>query len=225
MTSSSKTSAPSKVERSEAPETVGTSCRSSRAISAAQAARLEEVLHQVLARRADVREHRDRAGELVEAREIEGDAGPARHGDQVDDRVGRAAEREHDGDRVLEVLRRERRGTGSETMRRPAATAIRGWSECAAGIEAAPGMRHAQAPRPPTSSSTPFPSSCSGPGEEAIACSTSSQSACVMFPARSSAQYFHTSEPEPRVSPRQLRPQHRPARDEDEREASRTRRP
>ena len=41
------------------------------------------------------------------------------------------------------------------------------------------------------------------PGDEAIACSTSSQSAWVMFPARSSAQYFHTSEPDPKVDPRQ----------------------
>ena len=41
------------------------------------------------------------------------------------------------------------------------------------------------------------------PGVDAIRSSISSQSACVMFPARSSAQYFHTSEPLPNVLPRQ----------------------
>ena len=58
---------------------------------AAEAAGLEEVLHEVLAGRADVGEHRDGAGELVEVVEGEVDAGSAGHGDEVDDRVGGAA--------------------------------------------------------------------------------------------------------------------------------------
>ena len=39
------------------------------------------------------------------------------------------------------------------------------------------------------------------PGERAMPSSTSCQSFSVMLPARSSAQYFQVSEPEPRNSP------------------------
>ena len=88
------------------------------------------------------------------------DAGPAGHRDQVDDRVGRTAEREHDRDRVLEVLRRQlqrRQRRRSAAPRRP---------PCADDPNARPGSRRRPArsrpaPRPPTSSSTPSPSSCS----------------------------------------------------------------
>ena len=75
----------------------------------AESAGLEEVLHQVLAARAQVGEHRDFAGELVEAAHRHVYSGSAGHGDQVDDRVGGAAQRQHDLDRVLEGLQRERR--------------------------------------------------------------------------------------------------------------------
>src|SRR3954470_24737432 len=42
------------------------------------------------------------------------------------------------------------------------------------------------------------------PGDDAMRSSAESQSASVMRPARSSSQYFQTSEPEPSVVPRQL---------------------
>ena len=42
------------------------------------------------------------------------------------------------------------------------------------------------------------------PNERAMPPSISCQSSSVMLPARFSVQYFHTSEPEPRYSPRQL---------------------
>ena len=41
------------------------------------------------------------------------------------------------------------------------------------------------------------------PGERAIESSISCHSSWVMRPARSSSQYFHTSEPEPKVRSRQ----------------------
>ena len=87
-------------------------------------------------------------------------------------------------------------------MRRPAATAMRGWSASAAGIEAAPGIV-----RPSASTAEVMveavPIVMQWPGDEAIRSSTDSQSASVIRPARSSSQYFQTSEPEPSVEPRQ----------------------
>ena len=202
MTSSSKTSAPAKVARSDAPETVGTSCRSSRAISPRKPPASKKSCIRYfpdgrrLARTGTLRESSSKRARSS------GDAGPARHGDQVDDRVGRAAQRQHDGDGVLEVLRseRERReGRRCGAPRRPPS---------ADGPSARPGSRRRRAWSRPSASTAevivdavPIVMQC--PGEEAIACSTSSQSACVMFPARSSAQYFQTSDPEPKVSPRQ----------------------
>src|SRR5690349_22351087 len=41
------------------------------------------------------------------------------------------------------------------------------------------------------------------PGDEAMRSSAEAQSASEIRPARSSSQYFQTSEPEPRVCPRQ----------------------
>ena len=42
------------------------------------------------------------------------------------------------------------------------------------------------------------------PNERAMPLSISAQSASLILPARFSSQYFHTSEPEPSVCPRQL---------------------
>ena len=67
-----------------------------------KASRLEEVLHEVLARGPDVGQDRDGPGELVEAIQRQRDAGAAGHGDEVDDRVGRAAEGQDDLHGVLE---------------------------------------------------------------------------------------------------------------------------
>jgi hypothetical protein len=49
------------------------------------------------------------------------------------------------------------------------------------------------------------------PGERAMPSSISCQSLCVMLPARSSAQYFQVSEPEPSVFLAPVAAQHRPA--------------
>ena len=68
----------------------------------AQPAGVEEVLHEVLPRRADVREHGRAPRDRVEAREVEREAGAPRHRDEVHDGVARAAEREHGDDRVVE---------------------------------------------------------------------------------------------------------------------------
>ena len=93
----------------------------------------------------DVGQQRRAAGELVEVAEVQLDADAPGHGDQVDDGVGGAAEREHRGDRVAE--RRAR--SGSWRAGRPprpcprcaarCARAITACRESAAGIEAAPG--------------------------------------------------------------------------------------
>ena len=73
----------------------------------AQAAGIEEILHQVFARRPDIGEHRHLARDLVEALHVERDAGAARHRDHVDDGVGRAAHRHVHLDGVVERGRRE----------------------------------------------------------------------------------------------------------------------
>ena len=73
----------------------------------AQAAGVEEVLHQVFAGRADVGDHRDLPRNLVEALHVERDAGAPRHRHHVDDGIGRAAERHVHLDRVVEGGGRE----------------------------------------------------------------------------------------------------------------------
>ena len=91
---------------------------------------------------------------------------------------------------------RDSGGSGRSTIRRPAATAMRGWSESAAGIDAAPGSVN---PRASTADVIvdAVPIVMQWPGEDAIRSSTDSQSASVIRPARSSSQYFQTSEPTP----------------------------
>ena len=71
-----------------------------------QAARVEEVLHQVLAGGRTFARKRRRARELVEARERQRHAGAAGDGDQVDDGVRRAADGHVGADRVVERLAR-----------------------------------------------------------------------------------------------------------------------
>ena len=77
------------------------------------------------------------------------------------------------------------------------------WRESGAGMEAAPGSV-----RPSASAALVMveavPMVMQWPGERAMPCSISCQSFSVMLPARSSAQYFHESEPEPSVAPPQL---------------------
>ncbi len=76
----------------------------------AQSAGVVEVFHQVLARRPDVREEGCLAGERIELVEVERHAGAARHRDQVHDRVGRTADREHGGHGIVEGSGRDEVG-------------------------------------------------------------------------------------------------------------------
>ena len=109
-----------------------------------QAAGVVEILHQEGAGGAEIGGDRHVAGDAVEVVEQELDAGAAGHGDQVDDGVGRAAERHVDDERVLE------RGAGKDVARlqvladhlddAPAAGGRHAaWPESAAGIDEAPG--------------------------------------------------------------------------------------
>ena len=89
------------------------------------------------------------------------------------------------------------------TMRRPAAAHIRAWLASGAGIDEAPGSAS------PIASVIAImvaavPITMQVPNEREMPPSISFQSASVMLPARFSSQYFHASEPEPSVSPRQL---------------------
>ena len=68
----------------------------------AQAARIEEILHQERARRPHVRDHRHRARDAVEIGERNLHARALRHRDHMDDGVGRAAHRHVHLDGVLE---------------------------------------------------------------------------------------------------------------------------
>jgi hypothetical protein len=87
------------------------------------------------------------------------------------------------------------------TMRLPVRAAITAWRESAAGIEAAPGrvMPSASAALVMVEA---VPIVMQWPGERAMPCSISAQSASLILPARSSAQYFQTSLPEPSAPPR-----------------------
>src|SRR5262249_17497741 len=89
------------------------------------------------------------------------------------------------------------------TMRRPATAHLRGWLESAAGSEEAPGRGRASASAIAIIvAAVPMPMQV--PNEGAMPLSISFHCASVMRPARFSVQYFQTSEPEPRYSPRQL---------------------
>ena len=158
-----------------------------------------------------------RPGELVEAVQRQRDAGSAGHRDQVDDRVGRAAQREHDRDRVLEVLRRQRQ----RRQRRRSAAPRR--PPCADGPNARPGSKRRPAkPRPSASTAdvivdaVPIVMQC--PGDDAIACSTSSQSACGDVPGAQLGPVLPDVGPAAQRLAAPVRAQHRPARHEDERQ-------
>ncbi len=88
------------------------------------------------------------------------------------------------------------------TILRPLSVAIRACRESAAGIDAAPGSV-----KPIASVAEVIvdavPMVMQWPGERAMPFSISSQVSSVIFPARSSAQYFQTSDPLPRAPPRQ----------------------
>ncbi len=73
----------------------------------AQAAGIEEILHQEFAGRAHIGEHRHLARQLVEALHVERQAGAARHRHHVDDGIGRAAHRHVHADGVVEGGRRQ----------------------------------------------------------------------------------------------------------------------
>ena len=88
------------------------------------------------------------------------------------------------------------------TISRPVSLAIRAWRESAAGIDAAPGSVN------PSASAAEVivdavPMVMQWPGERAMPFSISVHASSVRLPARFSAQYFQTSDPEPRYSPRQ----------------------
>ncbi len=88
------------------------------------------------------------------------------------------------------------------TMRRPAAVASCALRESAAGTDDAPGSTN---PRASTAlvMVDAVPIVMQVPNDRAMPFSISPNSLSVMFPARSSAQYFHASLPLPSVSPRQ----------------------
>jgi hypothetical protein len=88
------------------------------------------------------------------------------------------------------------------TMRLPESVAIFAWFESGAGIDDAPGSVS------PSASAIDIivaavPIVMHVPGERAMPSSISCQSRSVMLPARSSAQYFQVSDPEPSVWSRQ----------------------
>ena len=86
------------------------------------------------------------------------------------------------------------------TMRRPVSDAICAWRESGAGIEENPGST-----KPRTSAALVIveavPIVMQWPGERAMPFSMPFHSSCVMLPQRSSAQYFHVSEPLPSTTP------------------------
>jgi hypothetical protein len=89
------------------------------------------------------------------------------------------------------------------TIRLPVCAAMTAWRESAAGIDAAPGSVSPSASAALVIvDAVPIVMQC--PGERAMHCSISIQSCSVILPARNSAQYFQTSEPEPSGAPSQL---------------------
>ena len=89
------------------------------------------------------------------------------------------------------------------TIRRPLAEARRGWAESAAGIEEAPG-RVAPSASAAAAMVEAVPMVMQVPKERAMPSSISLQAQSSSLPARFSAQYFQTSVPLARNSPRQF---------------------
>ena len=73
----------------------------------AQAAGVEEILHQEFSGRPHIGEHRNLARDLVETLHVELEAGAARHRHHVNDGIGRAAHRHVDTDGIVEGRRRQ----------------------------------------------------------------------------------------------------------------------
>ena len=160
-----------------------------------QAARVIEVLHQVLARRLQVDQAGQVVAEAVPVVECQRHAAAAGEREQVDHRVGRAADRRVRADRVLEGRAgqdlRHHAGLPRPSRRcggRPCAPARCGgrrpreWPRC----RAVP----CRAPRPSRPSSRRCPSSCSARASDA--CSSRPRrsrpgSSCRRAPPRSSA--------------------------------------
>ena len=89
------------------------------------------------------------------------------------------------------------------TICRPLSDAMRKWAMSFAGIDEAPGnVSPNVSAMAVIVDAVPIVMQC--PLDLAIPSSISHHSASVRLPARRSAQYFHASEPEPRVVPRQL---------------------
>ena len=150
--------------------------------------------------------------------------------DQVDDRVGRAADRGVDADRVLERLAREdlrqpqvlvrpsRRCAGPPCARaRCAARRPPGSRRCPAGRR--------RAPRPCDAIVDAVPIVMQWPCERCMQLSASWNSSSVILPARSSSRHRQTSVPEPMSLAAELAVEHRPAGDADRRQVARSPRP
>ena len=110
MTSSDSTSAPAMSSPIVLPPTVRQSsarCGAQARQQRRHAARIVEVLHQELAGGPQVRDHRHLSRDPIEVLDRQRDAGPAGHRDEVDDRVGRPAQRHVGDDAVAERVGRE----------------------------------------------------------------------------------------------------------------------
>ena len=102
-------------------------------------------------------------------------------------------------------------------MRRPAAEAMRGCAESAAGIDDAPGS---VSPSASTAAAIveAVPIVMHVPNERAMPSSISRHVHSSSVPARRSAQYFQTSVPEPSDLAAPVAAEHRPGRHEDRRQ-------
>src|SRR4051812_38244571 len=104
---------------------------------------------------------------------------------------------------VVRISRGVRFSQTISTIRRPLALAILAWDESGAGIEDAPGS---VSPSASTAAAIvdAVPIVMHVPYDRAMPSSISRQEHSSRVPARRSAQYFHTSLPDPRIWPRQL---------------------
>jgi hypothetical protein len=102
---------------------------------------------------------------------------------------------------VVRMSRGLRSSQTISTHRRPAAVAMRGCAESAAGIEDAPGSI---SPRASTADVIvdAVPMVMQVPYDRAIPSSISRNAHSSRLPARRSVQYFQTSLPDPRIWPR-----------------------
>src|SRR3954454_23844719 len=207
MTSSLKTSAPSRFERTVRPDTVITSCSESRDISARNppASKKSSIRYS-----PDGRMFASTGTERANASKRSKDSGtPARPAMAI--RWITAFVEPPNAKTTETALSNEaednnREGEASDptrdTIARPDAAAMRAWPESAAGIEEAPGND-----RPNASTAAVIvdavPIVMQWPGDRAMDASISSSSDSDKEPARRSAQNRQTSEPDPSTWPRQ----------------------